>query len=1109
MSMASSIQDLSITSTVSDIGYPAETGSSVYSTPRPLKFDREDDMSMRAEPGERTRYYCTFPTCKVLQKDCKYLHKKCDCPTKRERYWPDSRVDIKRHEEGEKHWPQETYPCLQCFVTDQFGMFFCSCCSAPLVGDHRAHYLQCELARGITRKFSRKDHLLDHLQKQNGLRNMGEHTRTWSLPVDSDWPRQCGFCGDIFDFWEERMAHVSRHFEQGFKIQDWKLPFLDSKDPKPPGLFFSNYRKDEDEDEEDDDDDGFGGGGGGAGRTSRGLASCYGPTSSIPDATAQHGESSSSQQYGTYPGGNYQCQCNVVDDSDPASVLEADIKIFSSKDAKLINATVQFDTGTSDNWISAALVERLTLSIYESPFKAYKTLRGKSIQSSAFVLGVNWTTVDGVKFFMADFQVVTQDASFEVLIGMRFIWSVDKNDSVFNPRSRSQDPSHKQNCQLWRPFKTSLDLETYLNKYVGCQEEFRDQKATWRPFKPNVALERYLNDPADRVQGLSALRQTSSQQRKQERRRDPRTDIKAFLKHGTEVVLPSDFRISFSAQQYIHEHWDDLDHGVLWVNSKIHPDIKSSFLDIAHLVIVRYLDGDSMMTSLLHRWWQNIRHSLCQLPPLDQGSVSNDATNYLLISSQGKALVYASIKNVEPSSKGQGAICEEFGKSTKKSSYAIQSQGASTSTKLQIGKREAQADDAFTGQKNASVDQVDETPRENLLYPSTNAEVRSDFQKSAFAGGVSQILGPLGSLDQIEMMEKGCQSSQSGMPSQVGQANPCISSNLRRVGNIDGSTWQQITQSHSSNARNDDHRDLRHRLLRQQYQTSHVTEAELGDDSAASNDETKYVLHIKVLNLEGSVSELVASVDTGCPQNFIFASALEKIGKVTVYPIPNVRMKLCSNLLNSMEQIVPQHYVLLRLWNESVELNDTVHLKVLELPKCSSGFHIILGQKFLRKHDPMFLAKVIGLNENDPQSTVVRDNWLGTLLKGKTSQKRKIQNKDDDKFREQNFAKAVELYKLSGMGTQQHTASATWTEISSRSQNHSAQTPEYRSGFESQSMNTSSTQFTENTEFSVARLSTASSISSLSSVPAEGGKLERYTGDFAVPQELSQHKYNE
>jgi hypothetical protein len=86
MSMESSIQDLSITSTVSDTGYPAETGSSVSSTPRPLNFDREDDMSMDAESGERTRCYCTFPTCMVLQKDCKYLHKKCNCGAKRERF---------------------------------------------------------------------------------------------------------------------------------------------------------------------------------------------------------------------------------------------------------------------------------------------------------------------------------------------------------------------------------------------------------------------------------------------------------------------------------------------------------------------------------------------------------------------------------------------------------------------------------------------------------------------------------------------------------------------------------------------------------------------------------------------------------------------------------------------------------------------------------------------------------------------------------------------------------------------------------------------------------------------------------------------------------------
>lgn len=98
------------------------------------------------------------------------------------------------------------------------------------------------------------------------------------------------------------MMHVSRYSEQGFKIQDWKLPFLRPKDSKQPGLFFLNYRKDGDEDDDDNDDD-FGGSG--PGRNPRALALCYGLISSAPEAT-QHGESSSSEQYGIYSGGNYQ-----------------------------------------------------------------------------------------------------------------------------------------------------------------------------------------------------------------------------------------------------------------------------------------------------------------------------------------------------------------------------------------------------------------------------------------------------------------------------------------------------------------------------------------------------------------------------------------------------------------------------------------------------------------------------------------------------------------------------------------------------------------------------------------------------------------------------------
>lgn len=234
------------------------------------------------------------------------------------------------------------------------------------------------------------------------------------------------------------------------------------------------------------------------------------------------------------------------------------------------------------------------------------------------------------------------------------------------------------------------------------------------------------------------------------------------------------------------------------------------------------------------------------------------------------------------------------------------------------------------------------------------------------------------------MIEEGCQSSQSGMPSQVSHANPCISSSLRGIGNLDDSAGQQIIQSHPLNARNGNHRDLLHRLPRRRCQTSYVTDAELGADSGASNDGNGYTLIIKTLNLEGEVAELVASVDTGSPGNFILVPALDKIGRVSIYPIPEGNLKSYTTLLNPMEKIVPRHFLRLPLWNDTIGLNGLVPLKIFELPRSSGGLHIILGQPFLRKHGGFkFLAKVMDTDENNTQSADVSDESFGTLLKGK------------------------------------------------------------------------------------------------------------------------------
>ena len=62
--------------------------------------------------------------------------------------------------------------------------------------------------------------------------------------MNSDWKRQCGFCGVYCPNWEARCTHVSRHFTAGMRmIPDWKDPWPADRE-----------NQDQPPDEDDDDD---------------------------------------------------------------------------------------------------------------------------------------------------------------------------------------------------------------------------------------------------------------------------------------------------------------------------------------------------------------------------------------------------------------------------------------------------------------------------------------------------------------------------------------------------------------------------------------------------------------------------------------------------------------------------------------------------------------------------------------------------------------------------------------------------------------------------------------------------------------------------------------
>ena len=464
MSLAtSSTHGTSASSYTMDSISPTDAGSSISSTPRPYRRDTEDMTETGAEPDERIRYYCTFPNCSVLRKDCKCRAKTCKCQRKRERYWSQSKVDLRRHEEGEKHWPQDIFMCLECpsMVEDLNEDPMCAFCSVPfsLLGEPKIHYLECELARQNGKTFGRKDHLCGHLREQHGMEDMGERTKSWKFPIDSDWPRQCGFCGSFFDTWDQRMKHIGLHFDKGFKIKDWKLPFLGPKDKKPPGSSAS-YRKDEDD---DDDNDNFGGGG----DNSQGKMFGQGLSGNAAQA-GQGGDAYTPQDHGSFLE-DYHYEGHEMRTSGPflndGYHMKESIMVFSPKRDRWSELTAQLDTGSTDNWISAAVVKRMGLVPSVIPTMSFQTPAGDIIASSRILRGMIWSTVGMTEKYIADFLVFPRNAPFDVLLGEKIArqrieeYFVLKRYSIFQ-----RDPTRETTPPqiLRRSSKLSLALERYL-----------------------------------------------------------------------------------------------------------------------------------------------------------------------------------------------------------------------------------------------------------------------------------------------------------------------------------------------------------------------------------------------------------------------------------------------------------------------------------------------------------------------------------------------------------------------------------------------------------------------------------------------------------------------
>ena len=193
--------------------------------------------------GLRPLYYCTRDECS---------------------YSSHSSAEWRRHEESQKHSQQQRFMCLECASATPSAASngypqceFCSVLSPTNVTARIAHYLQCERARQDAATYGRKDRLITHLRNIHHITlDVSQKASDGQYDINSEWPRQCGFCVKQFETWDERMEHLAEHFQKGKKMSSWKQPF---PTPKDSGPGFKPYRKDD-----DDSDDGMNGNGGGS-----------------------------------------------------------------------------------------------------------------------------------------------------------------------------------------------------------------------------------------------------------------------------------------------------------------------------------------------------------------------------------------------------------------------------------------------------------------------------------------------------------------------------------------------------------------------------------------------------------------------------------------------------------------------------------------------------------------------------------------------------------------------------------------------------------------------------------------------------------------------------
>lgn len=135
------------------------------------------------------------------------------------------KYDWQRHEKSQ-HLPLERWTCCpQGSVnvqpeTNEITCVFCGASDPTPEHIHGHGYTQCMSRCPAERNFYRKDHLRQHLRLMHYDCIMIPAMETWKSAVATLRSR-CGFCGVELKTWNARVEHLSEHFQNGTRMEEW------------------------------------------------------------------------------------------------------------------------------------------------------------------------------------------------------------------------------------------------------------------------------------------------------------------------------------------------------------------------------------------------------------------------------------------------------------------------------------------------------------------------------------------------------------------------------------------------------------------------------------------------------------------------------------------------------------------------------------------------------------------------------------------------------------------------------------------------------------------------------------------------------------------------